>query len=157
MSLKKIEQVKADKGFRIWDLIVYGTIIVLVIVLFIVIFTTRDTSSLTGVRITVKAQVVCEYEFGKEEPQIPPDKKDIVSFEKKGNEIIVTIQNEKDKNVVLIDTNKKTAKMLEANCKGKQCIYFATMDDNSDFIYCSPHGLKIEPLYKDLDNDLIPV
>ena len=43
MSLKKIEQVKKDKGFRLFDLIIYGVIVLTVAVLFIVIFTTRDT------------------------------------------------------------------------------------------------------------------
>ena len=152
MSLKKIEQVKADKGFRIWDLIIYGTIIVLVIILFIVVFTTRDNSSLTGIRITVKAQVVFEYEFCE-----IPEFTDGVTIEEDEKGITVTIISEKDKNVVFIDKIKKTVKMVEANCKGRQCIYFAAMDDNSDFIYCSPHGLKVEPLHKDLDNPVIPV
>ena len=51
MSLKKVRQTKADKGFKIWDLIVYGAIIALAVVLFIVVFTTRDTSPLSGIRI----------------------------------------------------------------------------------------------------------
>ena len=153
MALKKIAQVKADKGFRIWDLILYGVITVLVVVLFIVIFTTSDTGSLTGVRITVKAQVVFEYEFGNDSPQHVSDG---VTVEKDGDKITVTIQIDDDKNVVFIDTKKNTVKMIDANCKGKQCMYFAEMNDNSDFIYCSPHGLKVEPLYKDLDNNVIP-
>ena len=45
MSLKKVEQVKADKGFKIWDLIIYGVIAVTVAVLFIVIFATKDEAA----------------------------------------------------------------------------------------------------------------
>ena len=55
MSLKKIEQVKKDKGFKLFDLIIYGVVAVLVAVLFIVVFTTRDASPLTGVRIYLRA------------------------------------------------------------------------------------------------------
>ena len=33
MSLKKIEQVKADKGFKIWDLVIYGVVLALTAVL----------------------------------------------------------------------------------------------------------------------------
>ena len=149
MALKKIEQVKKDRGFKLFDIIIYGAVILLVVVLFIVLFTTRDTGNLTGIRVTVKAQVVFEYEFGADEPQY---KADGVTFKKDGNSITVTIENGGDKNVILIDTSKRTAKMKEANCKGKQCMHFAAMDDNSDFIYCSPHGLKVEPLKQDLDN-----
>ena len=43
MSLKKIEQVKKDRGFKIFDLIVYGAVIVAVIVSFVVIFTTKNS------------------------------------------------------------------------------------------------------------------
>ena len=50
MSLKKIEQVKADKGFKIFDLIVYAVIIVSVAVAFTVLFTVRDDSPLSGIR-----------------------------------------------------------------------------------------------------------
>jgi len=44
MSLKKIQQVKKDKGFKIFDLIIYGIIILTVAVLFIAIFATRNTN-----------------------------------------------------------------------------------------------------------------
>ena len=147
MALKKIEQVKKDRGFKLFDIIIYGSVILLVVVLFIVIFTTRDTSSLSGIKITVKAQVVFEYEFG-ESPQYS----DTVTVTEDEKGITVTIQTDNDKNVVYINKSKKTVKMIEANCRGKQCMYFAEMNDNSDFIYCSPHGLKVEPLIQDLDD-----
>ena len=152
MSLKKIEQVKKDRGFKLFDIIIYGAVMILVAVLFIVLFTTRDTSSLTGVKITVKGEVVFEYEFG-ESPQYS----DGVTVEEDEKGITVTISSEGDKNVVFIDKVKNTAKMIEANCKGKHCMYFVAMDNNSDFIYCSPHGVKVEPLHKDLDNPVIPI
>ena len=46
MSLKKIEQVKRDRGFKIPDLIVYGAVIVAVIVSFVVIFTTTNSDQI---------------------------------------------------------------------------------------------------------------
>ena len=152
MSLKKIEQVKKDRGFKLFDIIIYGAVIAIVAVLFIVLFATRDASSLTGVKITVKGEAVFEYEFG-ESPQYS----DAVTVEENDKEITVTIVSDDDVNVVFIDKEKKTAKMIEANCKGRQCMYFAAMDDNSDFIYCSPHGVKVEPLFKDLDNPNIKI
>ncbi|MDE7439338.1 MAG: NusG domain II-containing protein [Clostridia bacterium] len=152
MALKKIEQVKKDSGFKLFDIIIYGAVLVLVAVLFIVLFTTRDKSTLTGIRIYVHSQVVFEYEFGGE-----PQYTDSVEVREDGNGIYVTILNGNDKNVVFIDNNRKTVKMTEANCKGKECLYFAAMDNNSDFIYCSPHGVKVEPLKQDLDNPNIKI
>ena len=154
MSLKKIEQVKKDRGFKLFDIIIYGAVIAIVVVLFIVLFATRDTSSLTGVQIFVKGEIVFEYEFGNDSPLYVSDG---VIVEKDGNSITVTIQIDDDKNVVFIDKSKKTAKMIEANCKGKQCMYFAEMNDNSDFIYCSPHGLKVVPLIQDIDDPNIKI
>ncbi len=63
MSLKKIEQVKADKGFKIFDLIVYAVIIVSVAVAFTVLFTVRDDSPLSGIRVYAKGAAVFEYTF----------------------------------------------------------------------------------------------
>ena len=152
MALKKIEQVKKDRGFKLFDIIIYGAVIVIVAVLFIVLFTTQDKSSLTGVQISVKGKVVFEYAFG-ESPQYS----DTVTVDEDEKGITVTVISDSDKNVIYIDKTKNTVKMIEANCKGKQCTYFMAMDNNSDFIYCSPHGLKVEPLYKDLDDPVIPI
>ena len=145
MSLKKIEQVKKDRGFKIFDLIIYGAVLVLVAVLFIVVFTTRDTSELSGVKITVGTEVVFEYEFGGEFNK----KSDSVTVEEDGKSITVTVTTDEGKNVVYIDKDKKTAKMLDADCRGKQCMYFPELDNNSKYIYCSPHGVKVEPLSRD--------
>jgi hypothetical protein len=152
MSLKKIEQVKKDKGFRLFDLIIYGVIVLTVAVLFIVIFTTRDTDPLTGVRIFVDSQEVFSYEFGGE-----PTRSDGVTVEEDANGITVTIRTDDDLNLVYIDKSAKTVKMLEANCKGQQCMYFPVMDNNSKFIYCSPHRLRIEPYSVDLDDPFVIV
>ena len=152
MALKKIEQVKQDRGFKLFDIIIYGVVILTVAALFIVLFTTQDKSSLTGVQISVKGEVVFEYKFGDS-----PQYSDGLTVEENDKGITVTIISEGDKNVVFIDKVKHTVKMIEANCKGRQCLYFVAMNDNSDFIYCSPHGVKVEPLNKDLDNPFIPI
>ena len=153
MSFKKIEQVKNDKWFSLFDLIIYGSIIILVAVLFIVIFTTRDTNPLSGVRIYASAQAVYEYEFGKTQKGEDGILSDGVEVEEDGDGITVTIRSaDGDYNVVYIDKSKKSVKMIKANCRGGQCLDFPSMNDNSKFIYCSPHGIKIEPYTKDLDD-----
>lgn len=147
MSLKKIEQVKKDKGFRLFDLIIYGVIVLTVAVLFIVIFTTRDTDPLTGVRIFVDSQEVFSYEFGGE-----PTCSDGVTVEEDANGITVTVRTDDDLNVVYIDKSAKSVKMLEANCKGQQCMYFPEMKTNTDLIFCSPHGVRVEPFLKNYNS-----
>lgn len=148
MSLKKIEQVKADKGFRIWDLIIYGVLVALVVVLFIVFFVTRNPDPLTGVRVFVKGDTVFEYEFGAS----PVAYSDAVTVTENDKSITVTVLTADDGiNVIYIYKSAKTVKMQEANCKGKQCLYFSAIKNNSGYIICDPHGIKIEPLIKNTD------
>lgn len=148
MSLKKIQQVKKDKGFKIFDLIIYGIIAFTVAVLFIAIFATRNTDSITGVQITVKAQTVFEYEFGGK-----PVYTEEVEVKEDSAGLTVTVHTEGDGiNVIYIDKTAKSVKVTDANCKGKQCVYFSPIVNNSQLIYCNPHGLKIEPL-KEVKDD----
>ena len=148
MSLKKVEQVKVDKGFRIWDFIIYASIAVIVAVVFIVVFVTKDDSPLTGVRVFVEGQVVFEYEFDGD-----PVYSGTVTAEnvkEDGNGLTVTVNcADGGMNVIYIDKSAKTVKVRDANCNGKQCTYFPAINDNNKLIYCSPHGLRIEPLSRD--------
>lgn len=149
MSLKKVEEVKKDRGFKPFDLIIYGVVLIIVATLFISIFATRNKDPLTGVKISVAAEVVFEYEFGGE---VPKDT-DRVKVEEDDKGITVTVHTDDGgTNTVYIDKTAKTAKMTEANCRGRQCLYFAAIKSNSTVIYCNPHRLKIEPLYRDIDN-----
>lgn len=152
MSLKKIEQVKKDKGFKVLDLIIYGAVLLVVAVLFIVIFSTHNTDPLSGVKIYVNAQEVFAYEFGG-----VPTNSGRAEVEEDNKGITVTIRSEDgDLNVIYIDKSEKSVKMIETNCRGQQCLYFPAIDNNSKFIYCNPHGLKIEPYFRDFDNPNIP-
>lgn len=143
MSLKKVEQVKSDKGFKIFDLIVYGVVVAIVAVLFLTVFLTSDTDPLTGVKISVKGEAVFIYDFSAEEPTC----KDGVEWKEDGGKLTVTVRTEDGYNVIYIDKNEKSVKMTDADCKGRQCLYFGTMKDNSKVMYCNPHSLKIEPLF----------
>ena len=148
MSLKKVEQVKADRGFRIWDLIIYGIIAVIIAVLFIVAFTAFNTDPLTGIKISVgsrtslRYEVIFEYKFDGE----PNVLSDTVSIEEDGKGITVTVKADNgDLNVIYIDKSEKSVKMINANCKGKDCMLLP-INNNSGSITCNSHGLKIEPV-----------
>lgn len=148
MSLKKIEQVKKDKGFKIFDLIVYGAIVLCVAITFIVILTTKNNDPLSGIRIYSGTQIVFEYEFGER-----PTHSENVEVEE--NEMGLTVKVNCANggfNIIYIDKAARTAKVTDANCKGKDCAYFAPIDDNNKIIYCSPHALRVEPLYRDLNS-----
>lgn len=154
MSLKKIDEVKKDKGFRIFDLIIYGVVAALAAALFIVVFTTKSADPLSGVRIYVAATPVFEYEFGGEAEILSPETVTVDKEDSSG--ITVTVKNGEDYNVIYINKAAKSVEVRDANCNGKECTYMK-MNDDGDFIFCSPHGLKIEPYEVDLDNPNIKI
>ena len=49
MSLKKVEQVKKDRFFKIWDILIYGIIAAVIVALFLAVTLTADKSSLSGI------------------------------------------------------------------------------------------------------------
>ncbi|MBD5632420.1 MAG: hypothetical protein HDP34_04245 [Clostridia bacterium] len=150
MSLKKVDEVKKDRGFKLFDLIIYGIVVLIVAVLFIVIFTTKNTDPLTGISIYRNAELVFEYEFGGK-----PEYSDMVEVQEDDKGLTVTVNADGEINVIYIDKSAKTVKMQDANCKGKDCLYFSAIDDNNKIIYCNPHRLRIEPLISDYDSPII--
>lgn len=151
MAIKKVEQVKADKGFRIWDLIIYGVIIVLVATLFIVVFGTRDKSPFKGVRVVLANEVIYEYDFenGKE---VSRNSKYVETVEDDGESFVLKVSVGEDGfNYIRIDKSG-SVKMTDANCGKRDCVYMGEMKDNNSLIYCSPHRLKIIPYDFDVDD-----
>lgn len=144
MSLKKIEGVKADKGFKIFDLIIYGVIVALAVISFIVVFITRDTSPLTGIQVYFKNDVVFEYDFENDSYSIL--NASVVEIEEDGEAALkIKVYPEEGKfNEILIDKNG-SVKMYDANCGKKDCVYTPEISDNSGWIYCLPHMIKIFP------------
>lgn len=155
MSLKKIEQVKADKGFKIFDLIIYGVVTALAVVLFIVVFTVRDTSPVRGVKFKYINEIIYEYDF--EKGEISRNDKYIEITEETEEKLIIKIKLTGDEfNVVELDKSG-SVKMIDANCPRKDCIHGNTfigseIKNNSDYIHCLPHKFQILPYDYDLDN-----
>lgn len=160
MSLKKVAEVKKDKGFKIWDLIIYGTVLLLAAALFIAVFATRNTDPLSGIRISVRDgvfseyKVVFEYNFTTE----PVYDSDTVEVEENGNILKVTVRTQNNGyNIIEIDKSARTATVTDANCKSRRCVYSPSITDNNRDIHCDTHGLKIEPFAYDADNPFQPI
>ena len=153
MSLKKVEQVKADKGFKLPDIIVYVVVLALVAVLFVVIFVTRDDSPLKGIRIYVKNEIVYEYDFKEGQRALNGAYTQIIGQD--DNAIILRITTgDGDYNIVRID-KKGSVKVTEANCGKNDCVYTPELKDSGGMIYCSPHRMKIVPFDFDIDDGTI--
>lgn len=151
MSLKKVKKVKEDRGFKPADLIIYGLIAVLVAALFIAVFASRDTSPLSGVRVYAGGDVVFEYDFNSKEYKAHGDNVTVTD----GEVLKVRVDINGGYNIIEINPSARTAKVAEADCRGQDCVHTPAITDNSGIIYCSPHGLKIEPFDAEHDNTVI--
>lgn len=148
MSLKKVKEVKAERGFKIWDLAVYGGLVLLIAALFIAVFVTRDTRPLKGIKIYAVNEVVYEYDFQSGEIS----RKDCVEILTDGGEALtVKITTKHGYNVVEIDKSGKV-RVTQADCPKKDCIFSPEIKDNGGVIHCLAHGLKIIPYGYDEDN-----
>ena len=154
MSFKKVEQVKQEKGFKIWDLLVYGVIAAIVVVVFIAVFSTRDASSLSGIRVTVEGNEVFKYNFENKEIDYL-DESTVTVLTEDDNAIEVKVECASGYNVFTVKKNG-SVKMKETDCSKyhPDCLYMAEVKDNSGFIYCLPHGLRIEPYKYVPSNDI---
>lgn len=148
MSLKKIQQIKADKGFKIWDLLVYGVIVLLVAALLLSFFLTADRSPAEGIRITYRGETVFEYVYGDDTYRIlSEDNIEILSDTADKLTLDFYTDGKEGYNRVVIDKANKTAKVTEADCSArKDCVYMPAVADHSTFIVCMRHSMKIEPL-----------
>ena len=146
MSLKKVEEVKSDRGFKPLDLIIYGIIIALVVAVFLAVFMTKKDGGFTGVQVFVRDECVYEYVFG-EGGKVLKDS----AVEETGEDGLkkITVTGEDGYNVILIDDSARTVRVSEADCKGRDCVYSPEIKDADGVIYCSPHGLKITPTGRD--------
>lgn len=154
MSLKKVKSVKDDKGFKIWDILVYGLVVALIAALFTVIFFTSDTSPLTGIRIYTTGAAVFEYNFEKSEYKQLSEN---VTFEITDSDGILTVKiSDGDGfNTVRIDKSGKV-KVVDADCHNKDCMYLPEITNNSKSIICIPHGLRIVPYgFEEDDGNII--
>lgn len=156
MSLKKIEQVKKDKGFKVLDLIVYGVLAAAVVALFIGIFLLRDNRNLSGIRVTANGVPVFEYSFDGDEYSVLKDGfiADLSDSEVK---LTVTVKSDYGYNKIEINKTGRSVQITDADCLGGDCVVTPPIKDNGGIIYCSPHRLKIEPLNIEKDDGIIPV
>jgi hypothetical protein len=146
MSLKKIEQVREDKGFKIFDLIIYGVLAALIIVLFIVFVFTVDKNDLRGVNVRISNDVVFTYSFEN-------NKYDVINSQivevvsESDDELVIRLNFDNDGyNDITINKAEVWVKVTAANCSmRKDCVYTSAISNDSSMIVCAPRGLFIVP------------
>lgn len=142
MSLKKVEQVKDEKPFRLADLIIYGVIAAVAAVLFIVLFAVeKNGAPLDGVRVYVRDEIVFEYGFDGSGYKILSDCAEVDDGEK----LKVKITVDGGYNLIEIDKYARSVSVTESDCRTHDCVYSKAITDGNSVIICLPHHLRIEP------------
>lgn len=150
MSLRKVEEAKGDRGFRKWDLPVYGILVLLIAVMFIAVFATRDRSPLSGVRVYIDNVAVFEYNFQTGEYEILADG-GVEIAEEDDERLLARFSYGGGYNLVEVNRSGWVT-VTDADCGTRDCVYMPAIQDNSGIIYCSPHRLKIVPYDFDPDD-----
>ncbi len=146
MSITRVEQVKKRKPFALWDLLVYGVIAAVIVILFAVFVFAADNTTITGVRIEREGTLLYTYTFGSGGEVVPAGEGLFEEQEKDGVVYVTVYQDTRHEryNILEINPNARTVKMHETNCsRHKDCMYMEEISTVSQVIVCVPHGLKI--------------
>ena len=138
----KIDNIKNIKPFRIADVIVYIVLAVLIVALLLAFCLPRQDSSLRGVQVTLKGEVVAEYYFEGDSLVTAST----VDSRRDGDKYYLTVNSQSGGyNVVFIDLTKHTAWVQEADCSSSaECTRMKAITKAGDSIICVPHALVVQ-------------
>ena len=149
MSLKKIEQIKDKKWFSVWDLIAYGAVIAIAVVLILVFTLSGDKSQMEGFYVSYGGERVFTYDFeNRKSTVLSEDNIEIVKEGEGGFTIRFYTDGRSGYNDIEVDTGKRTVTVTASNCSThKDCVYTPALKNNSSTpIICTPHALTVCPL-----------
>lgn len=149
MSIKKIEQVKAAKWFKIWDLLVYGLLIGVIAALFIVFAFVGKGGRLDGITVSYKGERIFTYSFTQDKFEL--FKADYIEVKADGGErleLTFYTDGKSGYNDIEINKKDKSVKVVASDCSThKDCVYTPALSGSRSVpILCTPHALSIAPL-----------
>lgn len=157
MSLATIKKEQQNKLFKKADLVLYITLAVLIVVLFLVFVVDSDKNENIGFEIILEETVILTYNFDSKIYKITDGYEDYFLIEDSNNSLIITIfiDNEHSHyNQLSVSTTKKQVYMINANCSSaKDCTKMSIKDDK-DVIVCVPHKLKIRGLSNNIQQPI---
>ena len=154
MSLKKVNEVKKDRGFKLLDLIIYISLALTAAALFIAIALTGEKTPLEGVIFQLSGETVYEYSF--KDGELHRDKGSVFVLDDNEEFILLEVKSGNGYNRVKIDKAGEV-RVTGADCGKGDCMYSAPIKDGGGMIYCSPHRLKIIPFGFDPDDGKLTI
>lgn len=147
MSLEKIDRIKEDKGFKVWDLLVYGFIILSIAALFILFFFIGQGDPLTAINVYYNNNVILSYDFEQDKYELS-GRQYLQIIGESDEELILKFSMHEDGsgyNIIEINKTERWVSVTEADCSSRRdCVYMDKVTDTADVIMCTPHRLKIQ-------------
>ncbi len=156
MSINNIKQEKENKIFKKWDILIYATLFVLIVGLFLVVFITKDNSKIEGFEILYKNNKILTYDFQKKSFDYDNNYIEIGEYER-GYIILFYLDEKKSVfNKIQVNIKDRTIVVLDASCSSSKDCTAMSIKNSSDTIICAPHKLIIQPLgTKSVDDNII--
>lgn len=143
MNKKGVEDVKKSKYFTLWDIIPYLCVLAVAVTLLLV-FLLPEKDDISGFYVEYGDKSVLTYDFAEDKFDIEESFFENVDLEAENGGYTVTIITSDGKNVFFVDKEKRTVKMVDADCSfSKDCTYMPAIGESGDSIICVPHKLKI--------------
>lgn len=146
MSLKETKQVRNNKFFSRWDLIVYAVLLLAVVLsVSLLLVYTSEPSRIDYLEIRSDGDRIAVYDFESRALQAETGKESLFSTETQGDETRIFIYTaEGGFNLLTVDNAERTADMSDADCSaGKDCTLMHIRRAGQTIV-CVPHGLVIE-------------
>ena len=165
MSQKKVDQLKQDRFFKIWDILIYGAIALIVAAVFLAVFLTGDNSALSAVEGQYNNEPVFYYDFSSDELTVYMEDNVEYAYSEDGNGLMITfcidggsLTLPSDYNIIFIDKSALSVAVTESDCFSRlDCVHTPAITDNSGVIVCTPHNFQIVPAgFSDIDG-ILPV
>lgn len=138
----QIDNIKNIKPFRLADVIVYVVLAVLIVALLMAFCLPKQDSSLRGVEVTLKGEVVAEYYF--EDDNLVTAA--ALDSRREGDRYYLTVNAQSGGyNLVVIDVTEHKAWVQEADCSSSaECTQMKAITKAGDSIICIPHALVVQ-------------
>ena len=149
MSIAKIKQEKENKIFKRWDILVYAIILVVIAVLFLTVFLTKDKSEIEGFKVSIDGSIVYTYNFDTKEEFIVD--KNIQILERTDSNIKIRVHLsdlQSDYNILNVNLQDREIEVLDTDCSVSKDCMSMKIKSMSDTIICVPHKLIVEPIGK---------
>lgn len=136
---------KERKAFIKYDILLYLTLTITVVLLFVFFVIIPDGSANVGFGVYFGEMKIFSFYYENATYDIAEGYD--IKVDRNDNIFTVTVKIDDGFNILQANTATKSVKVIDADCSVKKdCVYSAPISGNGGAIICVPHNLRILPL-----------